>query len=131
MNTQCVLRDESLILFSESDVRLMQQLVANYFSHHFKLPIVITGERVKQTLDTVYKYMYPPVVDQQFLFSSPTFSKLDLFNETLNIIIQNMLELYFSEDDRFDPWDPILHKYMNGTVKLNEKKPKTTIIMRY
>lgn len=131
MNAQCVLRDDSLDIFDENDVEMLQQLVANYFAHHFKLPIVITKERVKQTLDTVVHYMYPPVGDQQFLFTHPKYSKVDLFNETLGIIIQNMLELYFSEDDRFDPWDPLLHKYMNGTIKLNEKKPKTTIIMRY
>lgn len=133
MNSQCVLRDTTLTIFDHVEVEAIQALTNNYFLEHLKLDIRVTPDRIQQTFDTVVKYMLPPKGDlhTHFHFTQEPWSKIDLFNETLNIIIQNILELYFSQDDPYDPWNPTMCKWMNGTVKLNEKKPKTTIIMKY
>lgn len=133
MNSQSVLRDTTLNVFDHLDVVAIQTLVNNYFLDHLQLDIRISAERVRQTLDTVVKYMYPQKGDMysNFLFTQKEWSKIDLFNDALNIIVENILELYGSVDDPYDPWDPIMCKWMNGTIKLNERKPKTTIIMKY
>jgi hypothetical protein len=139
MNTNCVLWDPTMQLWSGTDVYEVQMFVRRYFIEKYNMDIVVTSEKIYFLLNGLLKNMRPRTGD---IFTrcnlddsipDQFFSKLNLMEECVQIIISQIEYQLEEQDDCLSVWYP-LWQYDNNfftSPKIDERANKEILSMRF
>jgi len=139
MNTQCVLWDPSLQLWTGSDVHEVQLFVKRYFLRRYNISVWVASEKVYFLLNSLVKTMRPRTGD---IFTRCTlddtipdqfFSKYDLMLECVQIIISQIEYEMNEQDDCLSAWYTLSQYDKNFFVcpKIDGRRNREIISMRF
>lgn len=139
MNTNCVLWDPLLNIWSGQDVKQIQNFVKQYFFDKYRKYIIVPSEKIFHLLLITAKTSKPRVGDiyTRCLLDNEIpdqfYSKYNIMFEVFHIIISQIEDDISIENDSFNIWKSVLPIDMNFYTKpkLNDRKPKTIISMKF
>ena len=136
MNVNCVLHDPYFDIFSMHDVERVRESISKYFKEKYNLHMSIERQVVEAQLEEAQKYVQPITGDiyTRCILSEfapdQFYGKDTLLNQVLCTLIKNVEYDLFVNDDYYSvwSWNNLSH---HSFIKTNERKPPTTITMKY